>query len=156
MGHAERVLRPGERIVYRARLHWIAFAPGVLSVVAGSIVALCGAGLTDGAARYGYLAIGAALGAAGLFSLLRAGVRRMKTELVVSTRRIIYKPGWGRRGAGELDLRDAETLTVSQGVLGRRLDFGTVTVRAGGAVVGPVSNVAAPRDFQLPSAPAEP
>jgi hypothetical protein len=155
MGYAERVLQPGERIVYRAKLHWIIFAPGVLSVIGGSAVAVYGAALPDEMAHFGYLVIGAALVATGLFSLLRAGVRRRNTELVVSTRRVIYKPGWGRRGASEVTLEEPENLKVSQGALGRRLNFGTVTLR-GNAIVGPVSNVAAPRDFQLASGQTRP
>jgi hypothetical protein len=147
MGYAERVLQPGERIVYRAKLHWIIFAPGLLSVIGGSAVAVYGAALPDEMAHFGYLVIGAALVATGLFSLLR--------ELVVSTRRVIYKPGWGRRGASEVTLEEPENLKVSQGALGRRLNFGTVTVR-GNAIVGPVSNVAAPRDFQLASGQTRP
>jgi hypothetical protein len=149
MSYAERVLQPGERIVYRTRLHWIIFAPGVLSTICGSMAVAYGATLLDQTAHYGYLAIGAALGATGLFSLLRAWIRSINTELLLTTQRILYKPGWGRRGACEVDLGDAENLKVSQGVLGRRFDFGTVTVRGGGAVVGPVPNVAAPHDFRL-------
>jgi hypothetical protein len=149
MSYAERILQPGERIVHRARLHWIIFAPGALSTFVGLTLAACGAALTDEVAHVGYLAIGAALVAAGLFSLLRAAVRRTKTELVVSTQRIIYRPGWGRRGPSEVALGDAEPPTLSQGFLGRRFDFGTVSVRGRGVVVGPVSNVAAPRTFHL-------
>jgi hypothetical protein len=152
VSHAERMLAPGERIVCRARLHWIIFTPGLLSIVGGSIAAVYGATLADVMAHDGYLTIGAALLAAGLFSLLRALVRRRHTVLVISTQRVIYKPGWGRRGVSEVKLDEAVDLTVSQGVLGRQFNFGAVTVR-GGAVVGPVSNVASPRDLRLPSGP---
>jgi hypothetical protein len=154
MGHAERVLQPGERIVYRARLHWIIFAPGALSIIAGALVTVWGGALPDQMAHVGYLAIGAALAATGVFSILRAWFRSMNGELVISTQRIIYKPGWGRRSASEVKLGEAEHLTVSQGGLGRRFNFGTVTVRGGGAVVGPVSNVDSPRDFHLAAGPS--
>ncbi len=147
MGYAERVLQPGERIVHRARLHWIIYAPGILSIVGAAIVAVYGGTLVDKPAHYGLLAIGAAVGATGLFSVLRAWFRGANTEIVVSTRRIIYKTGFVSRYTTEMNLNKIESVRVRQGLFGRILDYGTLIIRGVGAGIEPVANVAAPLDF---------
>jgi uncharacterized membrane protein YdbT with pleckstrin-like domain len=147
MGYAERILQPGEQIVYRATLHWIIYLPGVLSIVGASASAIYGATLLDKVAHYGFLAIGAAVGAAGLFSVLRAWFRSVNTEIIVSTRRIIYKSGFISRNTTEMNLSKVESVRVHQGIFGRIFDFGTLIIRGVGAGIEPVASVAAPLDF---------
>ena len=147
MGYAERVLQPGEQIVYRARLHWIIYTPGVLSIVGAAIVAIYGYTLLDKPAHYGLMVIGAAVGATGLFSVLRAWFRSVNTEIIVSTRRIIYKSGFISRNTTEMNLNKVESVRVHQGILGRIFDFGTLIIRGVGAGIEPVANVAAPLAF---------
>jgi uncharacterized membrane protein YdbT with pleckstrin-like domain len=147
MGYAERVLQPGEQIVYRARLHWIIYAPGFTSLVLAALAAAYGVTLSDRIARYGFLAIGAALGATALFSFLRAWFRAANTEIIVSTRRIIYKTGFISRNTTEMNLSKVESVRVQQGIFGRLFDFGALIIRGVGAGIEPVANVAAPLDF---------
>ena len=147
MGYAERVLQPDEKIVYRARLHWIIYTPGVLSIVGASLVALCGYVLVDPMLHYGLMILAGFVGATGLFSVLRAWFRSANTEIIVSTRRIIYKAGFVSRMTTEMNLNKVESVRVHQGLLGRIFDFGTLIIRGVGAGIEPVANVAAPLDF---------
>ena len=147
MGYAERILQPGEQIVHRARLHWIIYAPGIAAIVVGAVVAAYGATLVDKAAHYGLLAIGALVGLAGLASALGAWFRSANTEIIVTTRRIIYKTGFISRNTTEMNLNKVESVRVHQGVFGRIFDFGTLIIRGVGAGIEPVANVAAPLDI---------
>ena len=147
MGYAERILQPDEKIVYRARLHWIIYTPGVLSIVAAALVAIYGYVLIDHLLHYGLMIIGGFVGLTGLFSVLRAWFRSVNTEIIVSTRRIIYKSGFISRNTTEMNLSKVESVRVHQGILGRLFDFGTLIIRGVGAGIEPVANVAAPLDF---------
>jgi uncharacterized membrane protein YdbT with pleckstrin-like domain len=145
MGYAERVLQPGETIVYRARLHWIIYFSAIVSL-------LVAAGLGIGAAVTRHdqtimvaLAVVAAIALlVGLWQLAGAWVRASSTEIVVTTRRIIYKTGFVTRNTVEMNLDKVESVLVRQGVIGRMLDYGTVIIRGVGAGLEPVANIAAP------------
>jgi len=147
MGYAERILQPEEKIVYRARLHWIIYTPGVLSIVGAAVVAIYGYTLIDPLLHYGLMIIAAFVGATGVFSVLRAWFRSVNTEIIVSTRRIIYKAGFVSRVTTEMNLNRIESVRVHQGILGRIFDFGTLIIRGVGAGIEPVPNVAAPLAF---------
>ena len=40
VGYVERHLLPGERVVYRTRLHWVLFVKPVLLILVGAVLAV--------------------------------------------------------------------------------------------------------------------
>ena len=145
MGYAEKVLQPGETIAYRARLHWIVYLGGIVLVVAAVILALLAVALPGGdAVRLGLMLAALIALFLGLFQMLRAWFVVANTEIIVTSRRLIYKTGFIARDTIEMNLDKVESVLVEQRLLGRMLDFGRVVVRGVGSGLEPIERVAAP------------
>ena len=129
MGYVERHLLPGERVLYKTRLHWVLFARPAL-------VFLIGAGLTVAvrymeaqpeAARWaGWIGLG--IMAIGLFWGFVHWVELRTSEFAVTTTRVIFKVGLVARYTTELLLSKVESIAVQQSLTGRILDYGDLTV----------------------------
>jgi len=157
MGYAERVLQPGETIAYRAQLHWVIYFVGLVLIVAAIGFAVAAMLLKPETLRLGLMLAALIALFLGLFQLIRAWIVAVNTEIIVTTRRVIYKTGFISRNTVEMNLDKVESVLVRQGILGRMLDFGTVIIRGVGAGLEPVDNIAAPlelhRHVGAPSAP---
>jgi PH (Pleckstrin Homology) domain-containing protein len=157
MGYAERVLQPGETIAYRAQLHWVIYFVGMVLIVAAIGLAVAAVVLKMESIRVGLLLAALIALFLGLFQLIRAWIVAVNTEIIVTTRRVIYKTGFISRNTVEMNLDKVESVLVQQGILGRMLDFGTVIIRGVGAGLEPVDNIAAPlelhRHVGAPNAP---
>jgi uncharacterized membrane protein YdbT with pleckstrin-like domain len=147
MGYAERVLQPGETIAYRARLHWIIYLAGLVLIVAAIAFAVAAVVLKMPSLRLGLMLAALIALFLGLFYMLRAWIVAVNTEIIVTTRRVIYKTGFISRNTVEMNLDKVESVLVQQGILGRMLDFGTVIIRGVGAGLEPVDNIDAPLDL---------
>ncbi|HTT79732.1 MAG TPA: PH domain-containing protein [Stellaceae bacterium] len=148
MKYVERVLQPGETVVYATRLHWIlylrAIALLVLSLaclIAAASVALSAVVLALQIAA-GVLALLAAIAALG------ALIRRTTTEFAITDRRVIYKTGLLRRHTMEINRSKVETVGVDQSILGRVLSYGTVIVRGTGGSFEPIRFIGEPLRFR--------
>ncbi len=155
MSYVDRVVQPGEEIVYRAPLHWVLYVPGWL--IGGVAVALMAWGLTSistptvaahDVIPWSIVIVGAFAFLAATLSLARAFIHRHTTEIAVTSRRVIYKTGLMRRLTSELSVEKIETVLVEQGILGRILNFGTVMVRGTGGGMEPVANIEDPLTFR--------
>lgn len=80
----------------------------------------------------------------GLVFLVWAFIRYKTTEFAVTDKRLIAKTGLISRSTVEMFLDKVESLHVEQSVLGRMLDFGTVSIRGTGATEEPIKNISAP------------
>jgi hypothetical protein len=155
MGYAERVLQPGETIAYRARLHWVIYFGGMVLVVVAIALALAAVVLKIEELRIGLLLASLIALFLGLFQIIRAWIVAVNTEIIVTSRRVIYKTGFISRNTVEMNLDKVESVLVQQGLLGRMLDFGTVIIRGVGAGLEPVANIGAPLELHRHvSAPA--
>jgi uncharacterized membrane protein YdbT with pleckstrin-like domain len=145
--YVDSVLADGERIVYRAAIsHWKFFR----SYFAGSLFLMTALGA--------YVATGSHTGAApamvaiplaiGLAVILSAVIRRQTTELVLTDRRIIMKRGLVSRDTVEMNLNKVESLHVNQGLMGRILDYGDVTVIGTGASLEPLRGISSPLELR--------
>jgi uncharacterized membrane protein YdbT with pleckstrin-like domain len=147
MSYVSSILQPGETVVYATRPHWLLYAPAVaLLLLAAALVWFAGAQAGD---LRGVALVAAAVVA--LFALgfwLRAFIRRATTELAVTNRRVIYKTGLIRRHTIEMNMDKVESINVDQSLLGRLLDYGTVTVHGTGGGLEPFPNIGAPIDFR--------
>ena len=145
MGYAEKVLQPGETIAYRAHLHWIIYFGGFVLLAVAVAAAIAGA-LVQGESyvRWGLLGLAVIALGVGVIHILRAWITAVNTEIIVTSRRVIYKTGFIRRNTVEMNLDKVESVLVRQGILGRMLNFGEVIIRGVGAGLEPVANVAQP------------
>jgi hypothetical protein len=144
MGYAERILQPGETIAYRARLHWIIYLTGMLLVLVAIGLAAAAVALKTDTVRIG-LMVGALIALfLGLFQMIRAWLVAANTEIIVTSRRVIYKTGFISRNTVEMNLDKVESVLVQQSLFGRMLDFGTVIIRGVGAGLEPIANIGAP------------
>jgi len=144
MGYAKKILQPGETIAYRARLHWIIYLAGMLLVLVAIGLAVAAVALKTEAVRIGLL-LGAVIALfLGLFQMIRAWLVAANTEIIVTSRRVIYKTGFISRNTVEMNLDKVESVLVQQSLIGRMLDYGSVIVRGVGAGLEPIDNIAAP------------
>jgi uncharacterized membrane protein YdbT with pleckstrin-like domain len=144
MSYVESVLAPGERVVHRAAItHWnyeLSYLIGALCLI--------------GAAAAVYLdrergpLIAAVLTVIGVIAILVALIRRGTTELVLTDRRIIAKRGFIARATVEMSLAKVESLHVNQGLVGRMLDFGDVTVVGTGSSLEPLRGICRPLELR--------
>ena len=147
MGYAEKVLQPGETIAYRARLHWIIYFVGMVLIVVAIACAVAGVALHNETIRLGLMLAAVIALFLGLFHMIRAWLVAANTEIIVTSRRVIYKTGFISRNTVEMNLDKVESVLVQQGILGRMLDFGTVIIRGVGAGLEPVDNIGAPLEL---------
>src|SRR5438046_6721480 len=88
--------------------------------------------------------IGLVLVLLGALSFLRAAIARWTMEIAVTDRRVIMKRGLIRRDTIEINMPKVESVDVSQSILGRLLNYGTVIVRGTGGGENPLAYVSAP------------
>jgi membrane protein YdbS with pleckstrin-like domain len=143
MSYLDDHLLGGERIVYRARLHWTIFLTSI-------VVVLLGIGLwillryID--PRYSY----AGLGLAGIGLLLAIGpaIRYVTSEFAVTDKRVLGKVGFIERESDETLLSKIEAIAVDQGIVGRMFGFGTVTITGTGGTQERFAGIGNPLEFR--------
>lgn len=142
--YVESVLAPGERIVHRAAIsHWN-FA---LSYLIGALCLIGAAAAVYVDWQRGPL-IAAALTVIGIVVIMVALIRRGTSELVLTDRRIIAKRGFIARATVEMTLAKVESLHVNQGLFGRMLDYGDVTVVGTGSSLEPLRGICGPLELR--------
>ena len=145
MRYIERILQPGERVVYTGRIHWIIYLPaGLMMVVA--LAALSRAGAAGHAMNWSLVA--AICAGVGGLAAISAWLKRWSTEIDVTDRRIVYKRGLIRRHTVEMNMDKVESVDVDQTILGRFLNFGNITVHGTGTGIETLFNVEAPLQFR--------
>jgi len=129
VGYVERHLLPGERVLYRTRLHWVLFVkPGLLTLAGVALMVL----LRQVEDPRWLWVIGGAGALVGLLWGLVRYVEVMTSEFAVTTSRLIFKVGLISRYTTELLLARVESIGVQQGLLGRLLNHGDLTVTGTG------------------------
>jgi len=145
--YADSVLAPGETIVHRAAIsHWkflMSYLVGTLCI-AGAIALLVVSRTNTDVPP----AAAAAPFVVGVILILVALIRRSTTELVLTDRRIIAKRGFIARDTVEMNLSKVESLHVNQGLIGRMLDYGDVTVVGTGSSLEPLRGVSNPLELR--------
>ncbi len=151
MGYIQDNLMPNEKILFAARVHPAVFLPSVFSFIVsiGFFVYAFSTG-NKGDVASGLLTVFWLLTAVGFFLYsivlgIQALVILLTTEFAVTNKRVIAKRGLIRRHTLEILLPKVESISVNQNILGRLLNFGTVTVTGTGgtresfrAIVEPV------------------
>jgi uncharacterized membrane protein YdbT with pleckstrin-like domain len=148
MRYVERVLQPGETVVYATSLHWLVYGRAVLLLVLAVAALVASAFVGDGAAPLVLVIAAGVLAFLALVSWLHAMIRRATTELAITDRRVIYKTGVFQRHTVEMNRSKVETVGVNQSILGRLLSYGTVIVRGTGGSFEPIPFIGDPLSFR--------
>lgn len=170
--YVERNLLEGEKIVCEAQIHWCYWVRPFISVlffvILGSVLAFgalnasgaqctenAGALLeTDGAVRnpddYSgvFKVCSIVCFVIAVFIFIRRYIKYKTTEMVITTRRLVYKRGFISRHTFELQLSKVETIQVDQTVLGRVFNYGKVSAIGTGGTGETISFIARPMNFR--------
>jgi uncharacterized membrane protein YdbT with pleckstrin-like domain len=137
MGYVDSNLLPNEQVTYRARLHRIIYLLPVCVLILAVVVAIMGGG---------WIALG--VGLIGLVLLVPPWIRSVSSEFAVTNKRVLVKVGLVRRHSLELLLQKVEGIGVDQGILGRILGYGTITVSGTGGTREAFRMIARPLEFR--------
>jgi uncharacterized membrane protein YdbT with pleckstrin-like domain len=118
-GYVEGILQPNEQVLSVGKMHKVIYLRGLAVVVIGLILL-------------------------GLIVLFRAWVEKVTTEIAVTNRRVIQKKGLIRRQTGEMKMHKVESVQVEQTILGRLLDYGSISVRGTGSGIEGLHPIAGP------------
>lgn len=149
MGYVDENLIKGESVKYRARRHWVAFARSLLLalvlVVAGVLLVMLNVTRPD---LPFLMWIGVTLFVAAVAVCVVAKVQNDAAEFAITNKRVILKTGVVTRRTIEMFLAKVETVGVNQSVLGRMLDFGTISLVGAGGTTEPFAGIARPLEFR--------
>lgn len=144
MGYVDDNLVTGERVVHRARLHWLAYSGSVaLAILTAAFVVLKLVTGDDGF----LIAAGLSL-LVTLIVWLVTYVRHASSEFAVTNKRVLMKEGLVSRRTFETMLSKVEGVDVEQTFWGRMLGFGTVTVTGTGGSTETYRKIANPLELR--------
>ncbi len=147
MSYVQKILEPGESVTHVTRTHWLVYLPAIFLLLLGIAALASSSYVAADLAAVPQIA-GAMLILLAAISWLPAFIRRWTTELAVTNRRIVFKSGLFRRHTMEMNMSKVESVDVDQSVMGRILDYGTVTIRGTGGGIEPMRNIANPIAFR--------
>jgi uncharacterized membrane protein YdbT with pleckstrin-like domain len=149
MSYVDENLITGEKVTYRARLHWKVIAWPVIAAALLVIVALVVFGLGWSTATPAvYSIIGVLLLVAAAVVLIKAWITIKSAEFAVTNKRVILKVGFVQKDTAEMFLAKIESVTVDQTIAGRLLNYGSIVIRGTGGSLQPFSNLAKPLEFR--------
>jgi uncharacterized membrane protein YdbT with pleckstrin-like domain len=143
MSYLDDHLLGGERIVYRARLHWTIFLTSIAVVLLG-----VGLAILLQIVEPGYAYAGLGLIGVGLLLAIGPAVRYISSEFAVTDKRVLGKLGFIERESKETLLSKVEAIAIDQGVIGRILGFGTVTITGTGGTQESFPRISEPLEFR--------
>lgn len=145
MRYIERILQPGEKLLYSGTIHWVIYMPAIiLSLAALALLTLVKPGPTGTSWLIGSIVCW--LAAAVTF--VSAWFRRWTTEVDVTDRRIVYKEGFVKRHTIEMNMDKVESVDVDQTILGRLLNYGDVTISGTGEGWEPLCRISDPLNLR--------
>jgi uncharacterized membrane protein YdbT with pleckstrin-like domain len=129
VGYVERHLLPDERVLYKTRLHWVMYLKAALLTLFGVVLTVVLRYVSDPPwAWY----VGAAIAVAGALWWIVRWIELRTSEFAVTSMRLIFKVGLVARYTTELMLAKVESISVTQGLLGRMLNYGDLIVTGTG------------------------
>jgi membrane protein YdbS with pleckstrin-like domain len=143
MSYLDDHLLTGERIVYRAKLHWTIFLASIVVMVLG-----VGLAILLQLVQPAYAFVGGALVGIGLLLAIGPAIRYLSSEFAVTDKRVLGKIGFIERESDETLLSKIEAIAVDQGVLGRMLGFGTITITGTGGTQELFPRISEPLEFR--------
>jgi uncharacterized membrane protein YdbT with pleckstrin-like domain len=125
MSYIDKMLTDGEQVIYQAYLSmWSQFVLVLVGIVFLPVFGV------------------------GLLLLLWTWLKCITTEISITNKRIISKVGIFNRSTMELRLDKIESIKVDQRIMGRILNFGSITIAGTGGDKTPLESIADPLQFQ--------
>ena len=125
MSYIDKILTDGEQVIYQAHLSmWSQFVLILVGIVFLPVFGV------------------------GLLLLLWMWLKCITTEISIMNKRIISKVGIFNRSTMELRLDKIESIKVDQRIMGRILNFGSITIAGTGGDKTPLESIADPLQFQ--------
>jgi len=135
MSYVDKNLMNGENVIHRTKIHWAIFIPSILILLAGLVLL---------SIKYiGIIVIGFAL-----VNILVVFLNYTSAEFAITNKRVIIKVGFIKRQSLETLLSKVEGIQVSQGVIGRIFNFGTIAVTGTGGSRERFSTIEKPMEFR--------
>jgi uncharacterized membrane protein YdbT with pleckstrin-like domain len=150
MRYVDHVLQPGETIRYVTGVSWAGFLPGLFLwlVAIGLLVEIAPWSQDSPALKLGgWIAVLAAF-LVGAVLLVKHWWHRFAVEIAVTDRRVVYKEGFIRRHTFEMHLDKVESVEVEQGIVGRLLNYGDITIRGTGDTMERAEMIDRPIEFR--------
>jgi uncharacterized membrane protein YdbT with pleckstrin-like domain len=151
MSYVNSVLGTAEMIKYEADVSLLAFLPrfifGGLLVLAGLFTFTISINEKVGDISAENI-LGCALLLWGLYAMAMPIIEKETTELVITNRRIIAKFGLISRYTIEINLQKIESISVSQSIFGRMLNYGDLQIIGTGGTIEPIPNIGDPLMFR--------
>jgi uncharacterized membrane protein YdbT with pleckstrin-like domain len=146
--YIDDILQPGEKVLYSTNAHWIFYLPAIAAwIVAIAFLVLSRLFVADTGTLI-CLSLAAIAAIFALYKMLTAWFHRWTTETDVTNMRVVHKTGFIKRRTFEMSLDKVESVDVNQTILGRLLNYGSVTVRGVGEGAETIDTIASPLDFR--------
>jgi uncharacterized membrane protein YdbT with pleckstrin-like domain len=157
MSYIESTKLPNEEVTYRTHLHWVIFIRPVLWFIVTFLlgVFLLTTNYSDN--RFAALGIDAITiikllpliaFIIGLVDFIAQYIGYISSEFGVTNKRVIVKIGYIRRSTSENFLSKIENIQVSQTILGRILNYGTIIIHGTGGTREPFFLIDDPLEFR--------
>ncbi|MGO9485819.1 MAG: PH domain-containing protein [Rhodomicrobium sp.] len=131
MDYIERNLLPGERVMYRTNLHWVEYVVKMFWFLLAGIIVTIPLLIVYHSKEPLWL-IASPIPIFGFIGFLVAKIVVITSEFGVTNNRVLVKVGFIRRHSLEIVLPQIEGIGVDQGIIGRILGFGTISVSGTG------------------------
>jgi len=146
--YIDEILQPGEKVLYSTNAHWIFYLPAIGAWILALILLILSRLTVTESLILLCLASAAVVALAALYWTIKAWFHRWTTETDVTNMRVVHKTGFIKRRTFEMSLDKVESVDVNQSILGRILNYGSVTVRGVGEGAETIDMIASPLEFR--------
>ena len=148
MSYVQKVLQPGENLVFTGTIHWLVYLTAILFALLGAVVMAAQAAFGTPDMQTPATLLAGAEGLIAVLSFIRAWFQRFTTEIAVTDKRVIFKEGFIRRNTTEMNMTRVESVEVDQSILERIFNYGDIIVRGTGAGLQPMRMIGKPIAFR--------
>ena len=146
--YIDDILQPGEKVLYSTNAHWIFYWPAIAAWIVALAFLVLSRMVASDTPMLLCLSLAAISAVFALYKMLTAWFHRWTTETDVTNMRVVHKAGFIKRRTFEMSLDKVESVDVNQSILGRILNYGSVTVRGVGEGAETINTIASPLDFR--------
>jgi uncharacterized membrane protein YdbT with pleckstrin-like domain len=146
--YIDDILQPGEKVLYSTNAHWIFYLKSIAAWIVAALLLVLAHLMTANTPTMLCLALAVIAAIAALYWMAEAWFHRWTTETDVTNLRVVHKTGFIKRRTFEMSLDKVESVDVNQGILGRLLNYGNVTVRGVGEGAETIKTIASPLEFR--------
>lgn len=137
MGYIEQHLLPGERVIYKSKIHWVIFLEPAIFMVIFLLAFFANSSLIAG--LFFWLTI-----LVGIVSFITYS----SSEFGVTNKRVLIKTGFIRRHSIETLLTKVEGIIIDQSILGRIFGYGTIVINGVGGTKERFQTIDKPFEFR--------